>query len=80
MANVTPPPDPREPPSTAFLISNNAPEDMKQSIARIMAKAQGCDCDCEIVGPIEDGPNLGHFRVAHDDWCQLIRSAQAPDN
>lgn len=70
----------RKPPSRAFLMDDHAPVDAKVAGALIVAKLQGCDCDPEITDTGKDALGIGHFAVAHDDWCSLFRAAQAPDN
>lgn len=70
----------RKPPSRAFLMGDDAPPEAKLTGAYIMARLQGCDCDPEISDAGKDAQGIGHFRIAHDDWCALFRAAQAPDN
>lgn len=42
-------------------------------MALATARAEGCTCDPEIE-LVEIEPDLYSARVAHDDWCALLRA------
>jgi hypothetical protein len=48
-----------------------------EQLAIVLAHTRDKGCNCE---PDLEHVEDYHVRIAHDDWCQLIRGAQAPDN
>ena len=57
------------------------PEDVAIA-AEAIAGAGGCTCEVEIVTSpeIETSPVVLHADVMHDDWCPLLRRANATEN